>query len=99
LSISDFIIANKGILIGMPHSYYHRVLQEDQGVALGALNSYGTGIVFTPKGDESVAAIKEIFESKVKQFGMKVLTWRNIETGDFQFLIFACHQNLPLLFN
>eukprot|EP00597_Dinobryon_sp_UTEXLB2267_P000998 CAMPEP_0170065230 /NCGR_PEP_ID=MMETSP0019_2-20121128/5392_1 /TAXON_ID=98059 /ORGANISM="Dinobryon sp., Strain UTEXLB2267" /LENGTH=1506 /DNA_ID=CAMNT_0010272041 /DNA_START=174 /DNA_END=4697 /DNA_ORIENTATION=- len=71
-----------GILIGMPHSYYRRVLQESQGVSLGTLNSYGTGIVFTPKGDESVAAIKEIFESKVKQFGMKVLAWRNIETDN-----------------
>ena len=71
----------KGILVGMPDSYYRRVLKESQGVSLGPINSYGTGIIFTPKSDDAVAAIKDIFESKAKQFGMNIVAWRSIETG------------------
>ena len=52
------------------------------GAQLGPLNSYGTGIVFTPKSDASVAAIKEIFEAQVIQRGMKVIGWRSIETDN-----------------
>jgi glutamate synthase domain-containing protein 1 len=69
-----------GILVGMPDSFYRRVLRESQ-IELGPLNSYGTGIVFTPKGDTNVEAIKEIFEIKVKQLGMRIIGWRKIETG------------------
>lgn len=65
----------------MPDSYYRRVLKESQGIDLGPINSYGTGIVFTPKANEGVIAIKEIFESKAKQYGMNILGWRSIETG------------------
>ena len=68
----------------MPDAFYRRVMKESSGVTLGPANSYGAGIIFTPKSDISVAAIKEIFESKANQLGMKVLGWRNIETGNIE---------------
>lgn len=65
----------------MPDSYYRRKVSETLGVTLGPQDSYGSGIVFTPKSDAGVDAIKEIFLSQAKQRGMKVIGWRPIETG------------------
>jgi hypothetical protein len=70
-----------GILVGMPHDFYSRKVSETLGLNLGPQDSYGTGIVFTPKSDAGVSAIKEIFEAQAKQRGMKVIGWRPIETG------------------
>lgn len=70
-----------GILVGMPHDFYSRKVSETLGLNLGPQDSYGTGIVFTPKSDAAVTAIKEIFEAQAKQRGMKVIGWRPIETG------------------
>lgn len=70
-----------GILVGMPHDFYSRKVSETLGLNLGPQDSYGTGIVFTPKSDAAVNAIKEIFEAQAKQRGMKVIGWRPIETG------------------
>jgi glutamate synthase domain-containing protein 1 len=70
-----------GILVGMPHDFYSRKVTETLGLNLGPQDSYGTGIVFTPKSDAAVNAIKEIFEAQAKQRGMKVIGWRPIETG------------------
>lgn len=39
------------------------------------------GIIFAPKNDAGVNAIKEIFEVQASLRGMKVLGWRSIETG------------------
>ena len=70
-----------GILIGMPHTYYQTQVQKSLGITLKELGSYGCGIVFTPKADVSVAAIKSIFEAQASSCGLKVLGWRSIETG------------------
>jgi glutamate synthase domain-containing protein 1 len=66
----------------MPHAFYSRVFAEATGTKLGAPNSYGAGIIFTPKADAAVAAIKEIFEMQAKQRGLKVLGWRPIKTDN-----------------
>ena len=78
---TTFHLPFTGILVGMPDSFYRRKVQETLGVTLGPQDSYGSGIVFTPKSDVGVAAIKEIFESQAKQRGLKVIGWRPIETG------------------
>lgn len=70
-----------GILLGMPDTFYRRVLNEDMGVELGPLNSFGTGIVFTPHADTSYDAVRSIFEEQVTQRGIRVLGWRKIKTG------------------
>lgn len=69
----------------MPDAFYRRKVSESLGITLGPQDSYGSGIVFTPKSDAGVNAIKEIFLSQAKQRGMKVIGWRPIETGNFYF--------------
>eukprot|EP01035_Chromulina_nebulosa_P019726 gene19726-25654_t len=71
-----------GILLGMPHSYYKSISKNELGVELGPINSYGTGIVFTPKSDVSFNAIKQIFSEQVSQRGFKVIGWRKIKTDN-----------------
>ena len=71
-----------GILVGMPHSYYRRVMQEECKVTLGPMNSYGTGIVFLPKTEKGAEAAAEIFESEARSLGMKVLGWRDVKTDN-----------------
>ena len=71
-----------GILVGMPDTFYRRVVKETIGKELGPLNSYGTGIVFTPKPDSSVDAIKEIFASQCSMRGLEVIGWRGIQTDN-----------------
>lgn len=66
-----------GILVGMPHSYYKRVMS-----GLGEVNTYGTGIIFCPRADESVDAIKDMFSTQARQRGLKVLGWRSVETDN-----------------
>ena len=75
------ILLSVGILVGMPDKFYRRVVAEKLGEVLGPLNSYGAGIVFTPKSEQGVVAIKEIFEAQANQRNLKVIGWRSIDTG------------------
>jgi glutamate synthase (NADPH/NADH) len=71
-----------GMLVGMPDAFYRRKMKETQGVTLGPLNSYGTGILFTPHSDESVKSLKQIFEDQARQLGMNIIGWRSVETDN-----------------
>jgi len=71
-----------GMLVGMPHTYYSRVVKETIGKELGAPDSYGTGIIFMPKNDAAFEAIKDIFELNATQLGMKVIGWRSVGTNN-----------------
>ena len=67
----------------MPDAYFRRVLGEEMNIKLGPQNSYGTGVIFTPKEDVAVAAVKEIFELQAAQRGLKIIGWRSIQAGAF----------------
>lgn len=71
-----------GILVGMPDAYYRRVVQDETGITLGPLNSYGTGIVFTPKTEAAVIAIKDIFKTLAERQGLEVICWRHVITDN-----------------
>ena len=71
-----------GILVGMPHAYYSRVFAEATGKKLGAPNSYAAGIIFAPKADVAMDAIKEIFAAQAQQRGLKVLGWLPVKTDN-----------------
>lgn len=70
-----------GMLVGMPHSYYKRVVKESLGKTLGPMNSFGTGIVFMPPSESAVEVIKKAFQTQVEDLGFKVIGWRRVETG------------------
>jgi glutamate synthase (NADPH/NADH) len=72
-----------GMLVGMPHSYYKRVVKKTIGKDLGPLNSYGAGIIFMPKSDTDAAAIKDIFAVQASNAGLKIIGWRTIVTGTY----------------
>lgn len=72
-----------GILLGIPHQYYSKVVKEELGKSLGEPNSYGTGIIFSLKSDEHVNAIKEIFQSNAERLGFDIIGWRTLKTGLF----------------
>jgi len=70
------------MLVGMPHSYYSRVVMEELSIDLGAPDSYGTGIIFLPQNNtSSIKAIKEIFQSQAENIGLEILGWRVVKTG------------------
>jgi glutamate synthase domain-containing protein 1 len=70
-----------GMLVGMPHTYYQRVVKETIGAELGSANSYGAGIIFMPKSDKAAESIKKVFEAQCEGYGFKVIGWRPIVTG------------------
>lgn len=66
----------------MPHSYYSRVVMEELSIDLGSPDSYGTGIIFLPQNNNnSIEAIKEIFQSQAENIGLEILGWRAVKTG------------------
>ena len=65
----------------MPDSYYRKVVKEELGKDLGPLNSYGSGIIFTPRSESAVKAIKEIFQAQAERQGLEVIGWRHVQTG------------------
>jgi len=71
-----------GILVGMPDSFFRRVVKEETGKVLGPLNSYGAGIIFTPKNDAAVNSLKEIFSVQAMRQGMEVIGWRALKTDN-----------------
>jgi glutamate synthase (NADPH/NADH) large chain len=72
----------------MPDSFFRKQVKELLNYDLGPLGSYGCGIVFTPKSDAAVNAIKDVFKAHANQCGFKIIGWRKIETGKKKSFIF-----------
>lgn len=71
-----------GMLVGMPHSFYTRVVKEELGKDLGPPNSYGAGLVFIPKSPGAAETVKRVFNEQSASQGLKVIGWRRIQTGE-----------------
>eukprot|EP00981_Chlorochromonas_danica_P010245 scaffold3058_cov165-Ochromonas_danica.AAC.36 len=71
-----------GILVGMPHSFYQKVVKEELGLDLGAPNTYGSGIIFTPHSEDLVNYMHELFASQASLYGFEVLGWRTLKTDN-----------------
>lgn len=71
-----------GMLLGMPHSFFQRVVKEELGQTLGAANSYGAGNVFLPKSDAITKAITELFAHHCQERGLRIIGWRSLKTGN-----------------
>lgn len=72
-----------GMLVGMPHSYYTRVVRESLGVDLGPPDAYGTGIVFMPRDPKTFALIKDMFRTQIESLGFRLIGWRSVATGEY----------------
>ena len=70
-----------GMLVGMPHSFYTRVVMEELGKELGPPNSYGTGLVFIPRLPGAADTVKRVFTEQCETQGFRVIGWRRVQTG------------------
>lgn len=66
----------------MPHSFYQKVVKEELGLDLGAPNTYGSGIIFTPHSQDLVKYMHELFASQASLYGFEVIGWRTLKTGE-----------------
>lgn len=66
-----------GILIQLPHKFYHKVCVKE-GISLPSAGDYGTGIVFLPCEAKERQALEKILEQAVKDAGQQLLGWRDV---------------------
>lgn len=67
-----------GILIQTPHKF----LKATYGKLLPEEGKYAVGNVFLPKKREKALEYKKILEMGIKECGMEVLTWRDLEVDN-----------------
>jgi glutamate synthase domain-containing protein 2/glutamate synthase domain-containing protein 1/glutamate synthase domain-containing protein 3 len=70
-----------GILVGLPDDYYRKVMKNEFGWDK-AESKFGTGILFVPPDDASVAALKDIMDNQVARKGLSVIGWKTVETDN-----------------
>jgi glutamate synthase domain-containing protein 2/glutamate synthase domain-containing protein 1/glutamate synthase domain-containing protein 3 len=66
-----------GILLQIPHAFLKKELAH-QKLRLPEPGEYGVGMVFLPRETNQRNECREIFESAVRQAGLKVIGWRNV---------------------
>ncbi|XP_076062641.1 uncharacterized protein LOC143037891 [Oratosquilla oratoria] len=67
-----------GVLTAIPHSFFAKVLKEEQDVDLPAEGRYATGIFFVDKTHHQQN--EKEFEDLAKSHGLEVLCWRTVPT-------------------
>ncbi len=68
-----------GILTQIPHEFFKKKLKE-QGIELPDRRQYGVGMFFFPQSDLDLRQAKSMFEIIVKKAGLKIITWRDVNT-------------------
>ncbi len=66
-----------GILLQIPHALFKKELAA-QKLRLPEPGEYGVGMVFLPREINQRNECREIFESAVRQAGLKLIGWRNV---------------------
>jgi glutamate synthase domain-containing protein 2/glutamate synthase domain-containing protein 1/glutamate synthase domain-containing protein 3 len=66
-----------GILLQIPHAFLKKELAL-QKLRLPEPGEYGVGMVFLPRETNQRNECREIFESAVRQAGLKLVGWRNV---------------------
>lgn len=67
-----------GILTGMPHSFFVKVVKSDLNADLPEQGRYAAGNVFLPVDDSQRATCKERVETFVKNQGQTFIGWRKV---------------------
>jgi glutamate synthase domain-containing protein 2/glutamate synthase domain-containing protein 1/glutamate synthase domain-containing protein 3 len=69
-----------GILFQIPHAFFTSKCR-DMGFTLPKPDHYGVGMVFGPKDQDLRGRCDGILESAVKDYGLRVLGWREVPTN------------------
>jgi glutamate synthase (NADPH/NADH) large chain len=70
-----------GILLQIPHEFLADALLL-QKVRLPALHYYGVGIVFFPKQKHLYDEVKSIFNRKIEELGLELITYRRVPVNN-----------------
>ena len=61
-----------GIMLGLPHAFYARVLKQESNLTLPPAGEYGTGLIFLPQKAEAQAETKKLLAASLTSKGFKV---------------------------
>ena len=67
-----------GIMTGLPHPLFKRVVKETFGKDLPAPGAYGAGNVFLPRDEGERAHCRRVFEAELDAGGLELIGWREI---------------------
>ncbi len=67
-----------GILTGMPHSFFQKVVKQDLSAELPEAGRYTVGNVFLPQNESERAECKKVVESYVEAQGQQLIGWRQV---------------------
>ncbi|MGE3150224.1 MAG: glutamate synthase subunit alpha, partial [Pseudorhodoplanes sp.] len=70
-----------GILVQIPHAFFARKAKQ-AGFTLPAAGEYAVGHLFMPRDSAWRETIKNIYEDKAVEEGLKVLGWRAVPTNN-----------------
>ncbi|XP_061171212.1 uncharacterized protein LOC133180759 [Saccostrea echinata] len=71
-----------GVLTGIPHKLYARIMKEEQGLDLPEPGKYATGMLFVDKNQ--IEEVKVMFTQIAEDFQLKVFAWRNVPVDSTQ---------------
>ena len=66
-----------GILLQISHEFFGRICQ-DRGIALPEAGGYGVGMVFFPQTEQLRRQCEALFESIIREEGLRFLGWRDV---------------------
>ncbi len=69
-----------GILTGMPHAFFKKVIKQDLDYDLPEAGQYSVGNVFLPQDEAQRAICKKVVEAFVAQEGQILVGWRHMRT-------------------
>ncbi|MGH7898653.1 MAG: glutamate synthase central domain-containing protein, partial [Candidatus Binatia bacterium] len=66
-----------GILVQIPHAFFKKALAAERH-RLPEPGEYGVGVVFLPRETNQRNECQEIFESAIREEGLKLICWRSV---------------------
>nr|XP_022287923.1 glutamate synthase 1 [NADH], chloroplastic-like isoform X2 [Crassostrea virginica] len=71
-----------GVLTGIPHQMYAKIIRDEQGIDLPEPRKYATGMMFVDK--DQVEEVKRVFTQMAQNFQLQVIAWRNVPVDSTQ---------------
>ncbi len=67
-----------GIMTGLPHPLFKRIVKESFGKDIPAPGAYGAGNVFLPRDEAERTHCRRVFEAEIEAGGLELIGWRAI---------------------